>query len=149
MQLVTGALTVIYVNSVPCILAFHLYSVELNKTPVGAELVNLRKHRTIKPSPLLQINMNCISVCYHHNCTAARFHTKTLGLIRQQAIKCMLRTGEPYNGEEKGVGCGELSGNLEWQNSRQSPAEVNADRKGVMHEDKVCCIALAPDRRIY
>lgn len=67
-----------------------------------------QRYKTI---PLFHTGINCISVYYHHKRTAAHFHTKTAGLIKQQAIKCMLRTGETYNGEEKGVACGELRGN--------------------------------------
>lgn len=51
----------------------------------------------------------CHKTCNNHICCWTQ--CLSLGLIKQQAINCMLRTGEPYNGEEKGVACGELREN--------------------------------------
>lgn len=55
----------------------------------------------------------------------------------------MLRTGHPYNGEEKGVACRDLRIERDKTSGIQH-LEVSADRKGVMHEDKVCYKSLDP-----
>lgn len=88
------------------------------------------KQRTIKPSgcSVRQLTASLFTVAL-----AVPQRAFTQRHIKQWAINCMLWTGETYNREEKGVACGELRGNREWQNSRQSTVEVNADRKGVMH----------------
>lgn len=46
----------------------------------------------------------------------------------------MLRTGETYNRKEKGVGLWRIK--WEFSVTKQQAPKVNADRKGVLHEDK-------------
>lgn len=65
------------------------------------------------------------------------FHAKTLSLIGQQVIKCILRTGEPYNREEEGVDLWELSRNRAWQKEPAAGMRGSSRQEGCETEQAV------------